>query len=82
MTQMAEVFASRGREEPTAGVISSRAKINFTFMATKTNNINLWAKLSPVLGVKPQDVSADSGSNTGKPYKQQKLMRATSDCHI
>jgi hypothetical protein len=42
-------------EERTTGVISSRAKINFTFVAAKTN-INLWAKLSRVLGGNLQDV--------------------------
>jgi hypothetical protein len=37
-------------------VTSSRAKINFTGVATKTNNINLWDKLSPVLATNLQDI--------------------------
>jgi len=41
--------------ESTTKVTSSRTKINFTGVATKTSNINLWDRLSPVSATNLQD---------------------------
>jgi hypothetical protein len=42
--------------ESTTQVTSSRPKINFTGVATKTSNINLWDRLSPVSTTNLQDI--------------------------
>jgi len=48
VTSQDDGVCEREGAKSTTKVTSSRPKINFTGVATKTSNINLWDRLSPV----------------------------------